>query len=994
MADLNYTLQGFEDGDTLAADNLIDIEEAIINNQTKINEHTTSISNNTSNITSLQSTVASNTNSISTLNAAVASNVTLIGQKLDKTFATDEYNGKILYVNEKQIDYRSDYIKAPSIAGLSLIEGVDYFIGQEDSYIHYKCLNGKLEQIGSAEEGKIYRVTYGQIFANEVIEGVPADVDPKYVLRLWEIKAQDFSSEPTPNLDGNWSVVNTLVIGADIERSIINARLTENNINSILWSKVQNDKQKVTLSFKVNSTSVDGEKTYALNYVVKLRGTTIAQGELAQSSIDHEVTIDVTKKLLAGQNIFEISFEDRIGSKDFISHTINCADLTATPQFDDKKIYYKNQENVVLRYIVRGQGLNKTTYLYIYDENNRVIKSDSKDTTNDQASLDFTIPTNLEHGRYLIKCYSSATVGKETISTDVYSYDMIIVDNSVNKAIIGSSYRGEILTLKQYSSFNLAFYVYDGSSETPKIIKTVKLNGENVYGPVVSTMESNVGEWNYKFNEIGTYQFLIQTEEADTKNPTEFLEIQIEVQELKTDAVRRDEVQKSLIIDFDSALGKEFSETTKVEGSEVVKYKRLKVGEERLRNPATNLGAAEKTPIYFSANKDFDWIRGGYQLDAEDGKTMTFVIKAGDSITINKNLFGPHFSAEGSAAVGVEDNGLSLKMIFKVLNATSEEEPFINCYKEAAVEREITVDGVTTKIQDKQLSGLKMYPQEAYFYLGYKTDQWSKLHLPYSEEDKIDFCLTLSPSPGKGGSDGIHNFLNTGYAFGYEDGAFAKAKLNNNYTLLESEDSLVIGSDTCDIVIYRLKLFSLCLSEEEVLTEYILDGVSSEEIIERDERNHFDNSYDFENNEYGENYGNFFEDLSSKYPDLRFILIDAPVLTKGKGSPNKVKKTTVKHWYKGGREIEDNWIATGATHVGQGTSSNNYGAAARNIDIDLKDAEIRSMNKDQVLPNITENHWFSGLFLLIIPVFTRYRGGFQTTPIHLICPIHFVLNSS
>ena len=110
----------------------------------------------------------------------------------------------------------------------------------------------------------------------------------------------------------------------------------------------------------------------------------------------------------------------------------------------------------------------------------------------------------------------------------------------------------------------------------------------------------------------------------------------------------------------------------------------------------------------------------------------------------------------------------------------------------------------------------------------------------------------------------------------------------------------------------------------------------------RDARNYLPNNYNFESNTIGGNYEDFFNDLSDAYPDLRFILIEAPYFTKSKDE--KVSGTTVKHWYKGGRNIEDNWIATNAIHRGQGTSSNNYGAAARNLDIDLKKAEIKSMN--------------------------------------------------
>lgn len=70
--------------------------------------------------------------------------------------------------------------------------------------------------------------------------------------------------------------------------------------------------------------------------------------------------------------------------------------------------------------------------------------------------------------------------------------------------------------------------------------------------------------------------------------------------------------------------------------------------------------------------------------------------------------------------------------------------------------------------------------------------------------------------------------------------------------------------------------------------------------------------------------------LAEKCPDLRIIKISAPTFTTGK--KNEVANTTIQQIYKNGRAKEDNWTATGS-HKGQGTSSDHYGASARNIDI-------------------------------------------------------------
>ena len=82
---------------------------------------------------------------------------------------------------------------------------------------------------------------------------------------------------------------------------------------------------------------------------------------------------------------------------------------------------------------------------------------------------------------------------------------------------------------------------------------------------------------------------------------------------------------------------------------------------------------------------------------------------------------------------------------------------------------------------------------------------------------------------------------------------------------------------------------------------------------------------------YDENQSLTPEYLAEACPDMRIIMIEAPYFTNNK--KDFVKNTTVRCIYKNGDAALDNWTFENAYHSGQGTTSNEYGASGRNIDI-------------------------------------------------------------
>ena len=277
-----------------------------------------------------------------------------------------------------------------------------------------------------------------------------------------------------------------------------------------------------------------------------------------------------------------------------------------------------------------------------------------------------------------------------------------------------------------------------------------------------------------------------------------------------------------------------------------------------------------------SVSDNFDWSNGGYQIDS-DGDTY-FCVKAGTKATIDYKLFSDD----------AKKLGKNFKMIFKTTNVRDYDATALTCLN----------GGIGLNVQAQKVA---------------LTSEQNSIELPTCEDDFMEFELNILP-------DSQHREMVL-----WLDGIPCRVEL------YESSDSftqaspvgITIGSDDCDVWIYRMKSYMMNLTDDEILDNFIADAKNAEEMVERYNRNNITNAS-----------GELEPDLlAERCPDLRVIKISAPTFTTGK--KNEVADTTIQQIYKNGRAVEDNWTATGS-HKGQGTSSDHYGESARNIDINCK----------------------------------------------------------
>ena len=286
-------------------------------------------------------------------------------------------------------------------------------------------------------------------------------------------------------------------------------------------------------------------------------------------------------------------------------------------------------------------------------------------------------------------------------------------------------------------------------------------------------------------------------------------------------------------------------------------------------------GSSTNHPLTFSSN--FDWINGGFQIDSEG--VTSFVVKRGTYVQLDRSMFN-----DNAAAAGKE-----IKVVFKATNVRDYDAEFLTCVS----------GGI----------GLKLQAQQAVF-----SSELTTVEVPYCEDRKIELDINIEANN--------ENRLAVVWLEGVPSRAFAYTA-NDNW-VQSGPQAVKIGSDDCDIWIYRLKMYSHSLTRYEILDNFVADCGNTSEMIARYLRNNIYNTDGSIN----------INGLAAANPTLRLLKISADRMTVGKS--DEVTCSVALIYTNGGAAYT--FTATGVIMKGQGTSSAAYGEAALNLDLDFSNA--------------------------------------------------------
>ena len=208
----------------------------------------------------------------------------------------------------------------------------------------------------------------------------------------------------------------------------------------------------------------------------------------------------------------------------------------------------------------------------------------------------------------------------------------------------------------------------------------------------------------------------------------------------------------------------------------------------------------------------------------------------------------------------------------------------------------------------------------------------SYLYFPYSEADKIELDININQYS----AEKKNNFI-----MSYEDGVPSKAYAYDAKTggdNLQHTGTIHIGSPDCDVYIYKLRIYNKALEDEEILQNFIADGKTVKDKIDRYERNciYCDDYNQFSLTDDGDAYLNPIK-LAEKMPNVKVLMLDTPRFTTGKKDFVKGSSLRCLQIQKDENNNfiypeEGNWFFQNGFHAGQGTTSDNYGQAGRNVD--------------------------------------------------------------
>lgn len=603
------------------------------------------------------------------------------------------------------------------------------------------------------------------------------------------------------------------------------------------------------------------------------------------------------------------------------------------PEYTFGKVY-KNNEIFTLTWNVSGQ-LKKLSTLYVDN-----LKISEITTGENESKATYSFPAgSFAHGAHTIKVEVVGQIDEiNTVTAPTFEQEYIFVEENNLIPVIACDLKQT--SMRQYDTLNIPIVMYINDPTQSTVIFNLYENYPNVIGQNQSVANGEIYTWPYTPTTAGqkTLSIISGVSRRD-------LNVNVSALQLDNVSERSDYSFKFKASDFIS--------------NQAIQDWTFKVGQEDKK-------------INFS--KNFDWYNGGIPKTKEE-QGQYFRIKAGNYMTIPYPLFGAEATAQGK----------SIKIIYKVTNCKDYDSEFLNCQwpdKIISINKDkiftnvlsegdrVTIGrGVEIKNNELQLTftqtdkefkedNYNLFNEQffalstgevyqcffdlddiPYYYLveivegklglslkahtGELTTTSGTIISQYCEDTYMELEFDISKKDTSGNLLTPKNYIKT-WMDGIPQGVIVYS--GNMIFRDPNKTSIIVGSDSCDIDIYLIKIYEASLSDEDHIQNFIIDAPNSQEIVKRYDRNNI------LVNPTDSSDGISYAKLSLANPNCLVHLYDIEAMT-------KTKKDT-KHVFKYQQFHNSNLPTLAADDITfkvQGTSSEKYVVAAANLDTDFED---------------------------------------------------------
>lgn len=262
---------------------------------------------------------------------------------------------------------------------------------------------------------------------------------------------------------------------------------------------------KLTLAFVTpsNATAVHGKETLIkYTYSSTLSGEETDEGiatytlnnkQVASEAINQgEVSFNIGKYLILGDNILVIQVTDSYGATRKLTFKINAVSISVTSTFDDSKAYVG-----AISFPYTPMGAVEKTIHFVVDGK----ETGTYTTSVSNRQQTYSIPVQA-HGAHTLDVYATATINDTEVESDHLRYDIISIVSGNNTPVIASSFR--TAEVEQFSTLLIPYIVYNPTTTTSDI--TLSANGIEISD---QTIDRTRQTWSYRAETPGELELKI-----------------------------------------------------------------------------------------------------------------------------------------------------------------------------------------------------------------------------------------------------------------------------------------------------------------------------------------------------------------------------------------------------------------------------------------------------------------------------------------------------